>query len=93
MTRVRLSDLPPKVRARVIDQLATDIGAQIQRKRRSRAGVGDGAPCPGTCHTCGERFPNAAAWQRHADAIHAGNARWDIDLDHPTTTPPHPPES
>lgn len=70
---MRLIDLPPKVRAQVDAQLGP------QRPRKSRAGVGLSAPCPGRCG-CGERFPTAAKWERHVDRDHGGHGRWDIDL-------------
>jgi hypothetical protein len=71
---VHLSDLPPAVRARIEAGEAT---AGPRARGKSRAGVGLAEPCPGTCG-CGARFPNAAAWQRHADANGCG--RWSIDL-------------
>lgn len=91
---VKASDLPAHVRKRYkidgggieapcVPPRATDADARIRapspvtRKRPSRAGVGDAAPCPGHCG-CGEPFPNARAWERHADA--EGHHVWQIDL-------------
>ena len=73
MTGVRLDQLPANVRAQVERQLD-----QPARRTKSRAGVGLSAPCPGHCH-CGQAFPTAAAWERHAAA--AGHTRWNIDLE------------
>lgn len=91
MTRVRLEDLDPKVRDRVIDALANDLKAKTSK--RDRTGVGDAAPCPGHCHNCGAAFPTATAWERHAIADHEGNARWEIDAYTIPHGPPQPPES
>jgi hypothetical protein len=81
MARVEITDLPPKVRAQIAQRITEDD----RRRTRSRAGISDRVPCPGHCHNCGQAFPTAHAWQLHADAVHDGNARWDIDL--PNTTP------
>jgi hypothetical protein len=79
--RVRLEDLPPKVRG----QIQAKVDTHDRRPTRSRAGISDRVPCPGHCHNCGQAFPTAHAWQLHADAAHDGNARWDIDLPNQTT--------
>jgi hypothetical protein len=67
VTRLRADQLPPKVRAQI----------ETKRPRLSRAGVGLSVPCPGHC-SCGEAFPTAAAWERHAKTT--GHTRWSIDL-------------
>lgn len=67
---VNLNDLPPAVRERVLGQ------AKVKpRAKKSRAGVGDGQPCPGSC-SCGEAFEKYTAWERHWSYGH----RWIIDL-------------
>jgi hypothetical protein len=83
MTRLTPADLPAKVRA----QLGIDANGRPAAKPRPRPGgrITDGGPCPGRCHTCHQTFPTYTAWERHCDADHAGNARWDIDLVIPTT--------
>lgn len=73
MTKLRLSDLPPKVRA----QVERDLG-QKPRPKKSRAGISDRVPCPGTCGICGEAFPSAHKWEQHCDAT--GHGIWSIDL-------------
>lgn len=86
MTRIRLEDLPPKVRA----QIQTKVDTHDRRRAVSRAGISERTPCPGHCHNCGQAFPNPHQWILHAAAAHDGNARWDIDLPNqtvPTTTP------
>jgi hypothetical protein len=67
---VNLNDLPPAMRERVLAQ-----AGEKPRAKRSRAGVGDGQPCPGRC-SCGEEFPKYTAWERHWSYGH----RWIIDL-------------
>jgi hypothetical protein len=76
VTKLRLSDLPPKVR----EQIAREQGVPV-RKAKSRKGTSDRVPCPGRCGTCGERFPDAHQWELHVDAVHGGCGRWDIDFD------------
>lgn len=72
MTRLRLDQLPADVRERVEAQYG-----QKPKRGKSRAGVGLSAPCPGHCG-CGEAFPTAAKWERHAKAT--GCRVWRIDL-------------
>lgn len=74
MTKLKLSDLPPAVRAQVEAAEGTKA-----RPTKSRKGTGEGAPCPGTCGHCGEAFPTALAWGKHFEAT--GHSRWAIDLD------------
>jgi hypothetical protein len=79
---VRLSDLAPAVRQRVAEQHGLEPAGR--RRRKSRAGTGDGQPCPGRCagpEGCGETFPKFTAWERHHDAGCPG--RWEIDLPSP----------
>lgn len=49
-----------------------------RRPKPSRAGTGDGQPCPGTC-SCGQRFGRYTAWERHAAAT--GHRVWSIELE------------
>lgn len=72
MTRLRADQLPADVRRK--HGLDTASG----RKKPSRAGTSDNTPCPGTCG-CGEQFPTAKAWERHADKT--GHTRWNITLE------------
>jgi hypothetical protein len=80
VTKLRLSDLPPKVRAQVkasdpkLYEEAVEAKPASSRKRTPRVDV------PGVCHTCNERFPTPDVWQRHVDSVHGG-ARWDIDFE------------
>lgn len=75
MTKLKLSDLPAKVRAKIE---AAEPAAKA-RPGKSRKGTGESAPCPGTCGNCGEAFPTALAWGKHFEAT--GHGRWSIDLD------------
>lgn len=75
MTKLKLADLPPKVRA----QIEAAEGTKKTSPAKSRKGTGEGAPCPGTCGHCGEAFPTALAWGKHFEAT--GHSRWCIDLD------------
>jgi hypothetical protein len=68
---VRAEDLPPEVRKRL------GLEDQSKASKKSRAGVGLSAPCPGHCG-CGCPFPTAAAWERHARKT--GCRHWRIDL-------------
>lgn len=77
MTRVRAKDLGPKARKQL--ELALSEPA---RPKRSRAGTGNGQPCPGRCG-CGRQFPKYTAWERHSDELGAGHRRWAIDLPEP----------
>ena len=76
MTTLRLSDLSPKVRA----QIEAEQGAK-PRTGKSRKGTSDRVACAGSCGTCGQEFASAHLWEQHCKAVHAGNGRWDIDLD------------
>jgi hypothetical protein len=67
---LKLSDLPPAMRDKVLAQ-----AGEKPRAKKSRAGTGDGAPCPGHC-SCGEAFPSYPPWERHWSYGH----RWSIDL-------------
>lgn len=69
---LKLSDLPPAVRARVEEQAG--IGP---RARKSKAGVGDGQPCPGRC-SCGATFGKYTTWENKHWPTCRG--RWCIDL-------------
>ena len=69
---VHAEDLPLAVRRKLgLDAKPTG------RAKPSRAGVGLSEPCPGHCG-CGESFPTALAWERHAKR--AEHTRWSIDL-------------
>lgn len=76
MTKLRLSDLPPKVR----EQIAREQGVPA-RKAKSRKGTSTRVPCPGHCGTCGEAFASADEWEKHLAAVHGGCGYWSIDLD------------
>ena len=67
---LKLSDLPPAMRDKVLAQ-----AGEKPRGKKSRAGTGDGQPCPGHC-SCGEAFPSYPPWERHWSYGH----RWVIDL-------------
>jgi hypothetical protein len=71
---LRLSDLPPKLRAQVLEQ-----AGEKPSSKASRAGTGTGEPCPGTCQ-CGEEFGSASKWERHSKGAGAGHRRWTITL-------------
>jgi hypothetical protein len=75
VTKLRLDQLPARVRKQI--QASHPELEKLDRKSKSRAGVGLSAPCPGHC-VCGEAFPNALRWQEHSDAT--GHGRWSIDL-------------
>lgn len=67
---VHANDLPPEVRKR--------LGLEAAKpSKKSRAGQGLSEPCPGHCG-CGQPFPTAAAWERHAKST--GCRHWRIDL-------------
>lgn len=69
---VNAEDLPPAVRKKLgIDPKSA------RRAKPSRAGVGLSQPCPGHCG-CGQAFPTAARWERHAKTT--GHRVWSIDL-------------
>lgn len=68
---LKLSDLSPAMR----DQVLTKAGEK-PRAKKSRAGTGDGQPCPGRC-SCGESFGRYTSWERHWSYGH----RWVIDID------------
>lgn len=70
MTRLRADQLPAAVRKK--------HGLDTGRAKPSRAGTSDNVPCPGRC-ACGQQFPTARAWERHADTT--GHTRWSIDLE------------
>lgn len=71
---IKLSDLSPAARERVLEA----AGRPAERKKASRAGTADGAPCEGSCSGCGETFDRYTRWERHHDGGCAG--RWVIDL-------------
>ncbi len=70
--RVRLDQLPPKVRAQVLAQLDT-------RPRRSRGSAGTVRGGKWRCHTCGTVSTTWTGAQRHADT--EGHRRIDCVLD------------
>lgn len=74
---IRAEDLPADVRRKLgIDTTKTS--------KRSRAGTGMGAPCPGTCGACGQQFDRYTAFERHS---RPGHRRWAINLNNPGGTP------
>jgi len=85
MTRVRLQDLPPAMRERVLAQQVT-TGGHDKRARPDPAGPSPPAAGSGPryrCHTCGAEFERyGAAAERCADSHHG--ARLDAVL-HPDT--------
>ncbi len=73
MSPIRAEDLPLAARKR--------LGLDAPKaSKKSRAGISEHAPCPGHCG-CGQPFPTAAAWERHAKAT--GCRHWRIDLEGP----------
>lgn len=72
MSPVRAEDLTPEARRR------WNIDGAKTTKRPKRTGVGDAAPCSGTC-SCGERFTSYTKWEKHADSAGPGHHRWTID--------------
>lgn len=71
MTRVRIEDLPPAMRAQVEDQLA-------RRPARGRGSRGARGSFAGRCATCDAPFSAWAEAQRHADE--EGHHRIDLVL-------------
>ena len=69
---VHASDLPLAVRQRLGLEDTPRAG------KKSRAGQGLSVPCPGHCG-CGQPFPTALAWEKHA--ARTGCRHWRIDLD------------
>jgi hypothetical protein len=72
---INADDLPPAVRKRL--GLA---GKGRSKPKPSSAGVGLSMPCAGHCG-CGEAFPTALAWEKHANVT--GCRVWSIDLPGP----------
>lgn len=72
---LKLSDLPPKLRAQVLEQ----AGEKPESSKASRAGTGTGEPCPGFCQ-CAKEFPSASKWERHSKGAGAGHQIWSIQL-------------
>jgi hypothetical protein len=69
---VNLSNLPPAMQAKVLAQ-----AGEKPRARKSRAGTGDGQPCPGRC-SCGATFMTYRRWeQKH---FGPGHSRWSVDI-------------
>lgn len=81
MTKLRLEDLPPKVREQIqaSNPELGKLAGKSKSQAKSRKGISNKVPAPGTCHACGQEFPNPDIWERHVDAVHGG-ARFDIDL-------------
>lgn len=74
---VRASDLPPAVQRK----LGIEPGGR-SRSKPSRAGTGDGQPCPGRCagpKGCGQNFASFTRWERHL-TVDRCRGRWEIDL-------------
>lgn len=71
MTKVRLEDLPPKLRAQALEK-AGDSAPGPTRKGRPAPLRGSGGAGPAyRCHTCGETFARwGAAAERHSDENH-----------------------
>ena len=66
--RVRLEDLPPAVRARVLAQV-------VDKPRRGRGSAGAKRGGSWRCSACGALFSAWPAVERHCDEEHNGSAR------------------
>lgn len=82
MTRVRIEDLPPKLR----EQVLAKAESPAPSSKRSRAVARGGSGTPYRCHTCGATFERyGAAAERCADSH--GGARLEAILEPCPTTP------
>lgn len=72
MTRVRIEDLPPKLRAQVEERAAAEPAPSGEGVGRGARGRGSVSPGPAyRCKTCGATFARyGAAAERCADAHH-----------------------
>jgi len=72
MTKLRVEDLPPKLRAQVLASDAGGTPALPAEERGERTGGAARSPGPRyCCHTCGELFERyGQTIEKHADTHH-----------------------
>lgn len=77
MTRVRIEDLPPGLRAQITAAASGSPTRDEGTKTRSRAGQTTRIPGPAyRCVACGVVFDRYSRWEKHADTArhHRGEA-------------------
>lgn len=87
MTKLRLDQLPPKLREQVLGKL--DENDPARRPKRSRAGDSRNAT-DGWCQ-CGEHFTSVSAWERHSSEHGRGHRRFEL-IQPPAVAPATIPE-